>query len=854
MSDLLRLSGLNSGFDTEAMIEKMLQTYQSKIDTQNKKLTKLTWQQDAYRDVITKLTTFKNKYFDILNRQNYLLSPTSFKKFAASVTNKSNPDKVGGISVTTSASSLEGSHTVRLIQAATATKVTGKAISSPNFELDLNKAANYSDYTVEVDEETGASTRNYSFALDVKVGDVTRTIEFDVSVAQDDDGNIDMDEFANAVKETLNDKFEAEFGLTGKTSSSTGVTGGLNAEGKERFLSVEIGDDGKMNFLVGGNASVTIAERTGDFGMARPTSSVSIAAQACVTGRNSVSVTVNGITKKVSFDGVSDTYFESRNEEGNEDILAEYTQLKIEAYKNDHWGFEPTDEELENYSYSSAQAARDKNARALADALNKAFGPEDTGTDDGDVGEVPEEPEGTDEPSGVDADDELGEEPEVGEEGEGEETEEPEEETGIRFTLDIFGNLTCNAGEFTITAVEGGTLGISKASTTNKLSVNSSLKDLGIASGDEDVTFTINGKEISVESTASVSDLIKAVNNSGAGVTMTYSSVEGRLVVTANDMGSGGDVKIEANKFTAALGLADDENTPMSAEIGQNAIFELDGVEIYHNSNSYTFDGTTLDFTGAEADTEYTISITKSYDDVKQAIKDFVNDYNQLIDDIYDYIGTAPKRDNKNNLYEPLTDEEKAEMSEKEIEKWEEAAKQGVLYNDPTISSIMSNLRMVLYNAVDTADGGKFGLFNMGIKTMDYKADSHGKLVLDEDALNKAFENHADDIVKLFTDTETGVMGKVNKILDDAVRSTGNSKGSLVRKAGIKGSTSTAKDNEIYRKMEQINKRIATLQDRYTAKENYWWNIFTNLEKMMANMNNQSSYLANYFGNTGNYQ
>ena len=824
MSDIMRLAGINSGYDTEAMIQKMMQTYQSKIDTQNKKLTKLTWQQDAYRDVISKLTTFKNKYFDILKRDNYLLSPTAFKKFNATVTNKTNADKVGGLSVTTTANSIAGSHTMRLLQKATAAKVTGNTIAASNFELDLNRAAKYSDYEV-VKNEDGTETRNYSFALDVKVGDVSKSVEFDISVAQDMDGNINMDDFSKAVQDALNEKLKDAFGVTGKQINNPKYSpDDVDEEGKpiepefidEPFLSVEMGKDGKMNFVVGGNATVTVAEKTGDFGMAKPTGIINLAMQACVTGTNSVSVTAYGVkqkvkdengeeveietnvTKKVSFEGVSETYFDSRNESGNKAILDEYTALKRSAYIKEY-GSMPSDEQLKNYSYSSAQAAKDRNSAALQSALKKAFKEEDAG-----------------------------------------------------FLFDDKGNLV-GKQEFSITAVEGGTLGISKASASNRLSTSASLRELGIADKDEEVKFTINGKEISVKSSASLNDLIKAVNDSDAGVTMAYSNLEGRLIVTAKDMGSGGKVEIEANKFTTALGLAKDEETAMTATKGQNATFELDGIEISHNSNSYTFEGTTINFSEAEEGSEYTIGISQSYDDIKQSIKDFVKDYNQLIDDIYDYIGTAPKRDSKNNLYEPLTDDEKAEMSDKEIEKWEEAAKQGVLYNDSTISSIMSNLRMVLYNSVELGDGSKFGLFNMGIKTMDYKTNSHGKLELDEEAFDKAFEEHSDAIVKLFTDTETGIMGKVNNVLDNAVRTTSTNMGSLVRKAGLKDSNS-AKNNEIYRQMEQINKRIQTLQDRYTAKENYWWNVFTNLEKMMANMNSQSSYLASYFGYTGNYQ
>lgn len=789
MSDLMRLAGINSGYDTEAMIEKMMSTYQTKIDNQNKKLTKLSWKQEAYRDITTKLTEFKNKYFDILKRDSYLMSPNSFKNFKSTVTNKTNADKTAGITVSTSSSSMEGTHSIKVKQTATATTLSGKRLTSPYFNLDLNKAAANSEYTVDE-----AGKRNYKFALDVKVGDVSKSIEFDVSIAQDGDGKIDMGAFGSAVESAMNEKLEEAFGLTGKDST-------------EKFLSVTAGADGKMSFTVGGNANVTVAEKTGDFGLVRPTEKLSIAAQSCVTGTNSVAVTANGVTKSVSFEGVSETYFDSKDIKGNEKILNEYNSLKRIAYIKKN-GKLPTDEEFEKYSYSSVQAAKDKNSAALETALNKEFKSE-----------------------------------------------------GVTFDVDDKGYLTAAKGkeaiEFCITSTAGGTLGISKASVSNKSVVGSTLRNMGVVAKGEEVKFKINGKEITLKDTDTIDSLVKAVNSSGAGVTMTYSNLDGRFTVTANDMGNGGDVEIEANKFTAALGLAENETTALTAEIGKNAIFELDGVEIYHNSNSYEFDGTKIGFEEAEIGSEYTIGISKSHDDIKQTIKDFVKDYNQLLDDVRNYTDTAPQRDSKNNTYEPLSDSEKEDMSEEEIKKWETAAKKGILYNDSTVTGILSKIRLALYNSVDTGDGKKFGLYNMGISVVSSRTDSDssmmGKLKIDEEEFDNAFEKYSDEITKLFTDPDNGIMKKVNTIIDDSVRTTGKVKGTLIRKAGLeKGST--AKDNEIYRQMEQITKRINTLQDRYDSKEDYWWKVFTNLEKMMSKMNSQSSYLANYFGGTGNYQ
>mgnify|MGYP000043031930 FL=1 len=55
MADTMRISGLTSGFDTESMIKQLMSSYQTKIDKQNQKLQKLSWQQSAYQDVTKKI-------------------------------------------------------------------------------------------------------------------------------------------------------------------------------------------------------------------------------------------------------------------------------------------------------------------------------------------------------------------------------------------------------------------------------------------------------------------------------------------------------------------------------------------------------------------------------------------------------------------------------------------------------------------------------------------------------------------------------------------------------------------------------------------------------------------------------
>ena len=333
-NDIMRLSGINSGYDTESMIEKMMSTYQTKIDNQNKKLQKLQWQQEAYRDIITKLSDFKGKYFDILKRDSYLMSPNSFSKFKSNITNKTNAGKDTGLKVTTSSSAVEGIHKLNVARTATATTRTGSVLGTQNFNIDLEKALNTSEYTTNDD-----GTRTYSFALDVKVGDVSKTLEFEANITPNPDGSISeaaLDQAKTDIIADLNQQLKDDFGETDKGSGNY-------------FLQAKDNGDGSIGFTVKGNSAVTITEKTGNFGLARPSTKVAIAPQSAVTGQNSITVDVGGDAREIKFNAVSETYYDSRNEPGNESILAEYNQLKTMAYIKEK-GAIPTDEQLEKYT------------------------------------------------------------------------------------------------------------------------------------------------------------------------------------------------------------------------------------------------------------------------------------------------------------------------------------------------------------------------------------------------------------------------------------------------------------------------------------------------------------------------
>ena len=800
----IRLGGITSGFDTESMVTQLLSSYQTRIDNQNKKITKLSWQQSAYQDITKKITEFKNTYFDILKRDTYLMSASTFNKFKADVTSSSAAD-AAGLTVSTSSNSTAGSYKVKLTQAAKAASAKGSSVASGNFSLDLDKALNSATGEVKTNAD-GSKTWSMNFALDIQVGGAKKTISFTADAVLGADGNIaDKDAAKSGIIDSLNAKLQESFGYSGKT---TGATGATDANGKEWFLQAKMGADGKVEFQVGGNSSVTVTENKGNFGLAQPREKTAISTGSVVTGMNIFQVDIGGKTVSAAFNGVSSTYYDSKDQAGNEAVLAEFKNLKTAAYRKSYNRTDDavvTDEQLEKFTYTSAQAAKDRNAASIQEALKLNVN-DYTFSFDG--------------------------------------------------TYLTAADSNGNAVDFSMTSVEGGTLGLAKASASNKFNTSSRLSDLGFtAEADGTYKLNINGTEISLDKESTITSMISAVNKSAAGVTMTYSSLTNSFTLESKEFGSAGKIEVGDTALGRSLGLVDDNGTVGATE-GQNAIFEINGQEIYLNDNTYTLDGNTFTFNDNMTIGEtYNVTITKDSTTVKEALKKFVESYNQLIDDVYGYIGKSPATDDDGNKYEPLTSAEKEEMSEDEITKWEEKAKQGVLYNDSTVSTVMSQMRSALYTSVTLDDGSKFGIYNLGIKTSS-EWSQHGKLEIDEDAFDKAFEKNEDAIIKLFTDSDSGMMKKLNSVIDNAVKSSGaaNTRGTLVRKAG-KADSSVTTDSTIYKEMVKMQDRLKELQDRYDSKEEYWWKVFTNMETAMTDLNSQTSYISSYLG-TGstNYQ
>ena len=429
---------------------------------------------------------------------------------------------------------------------------------------------------------------------------------------------------------------------------------------------------------------------------------------------------------------------------------------------------------------------------------------------------------------------------------------------GCKLTIEAINNL---AGldftpRFAITANENSanTFGFEQTDkgSASQISTTSTLDELGLESdANGNYNFTINGVRFSFSGDTTVNDMMKKVSATAeAKVKMSYDTLKNQFVITANEYGTDVDITIQdgGQGLLTALGFTDEEGN-ITAEFveGKNTNITINGEEVETNSTSYTVDGTTFTFTQAAVGQEFTNEVSRDHSKTIEVIKNFVEDYNKLIDDIYGYVDDEPNKD-----YYFLTDDDidEMELSESQQNKWEKLAQKGILYRDSTLTDIMSKLRTALYNSVDAADGKKVGLYTLGITTSsDYS--NHGKLIFDENKnFEELFEMYADEITELFTNPDKGIAYQFETIIDNATRTTGEpgARGTLVDKAGVAG-TASATSNSIYTKIQNLKNMIATLQKRYEQQQDRYWKIYANMETMLGNINSQTSYINQLMGN-----
>ena len=405
-------------------------------------------------------------------------------------------------------------------------------------------------------------------------------------------------------------------------------------------------------------------------------------------------------------------------------------------------------------------------------------------------------------------------------------------------------------------------------------------------------------KDIKVTSDSTVNDVLKQLQEAGLNASIDEDNgriflsskttglhsnflIEAATAKSVPDMDENGNVKLGAdgNPLMKDIDLSDDEKeaskillnllgldssetaTNRATKIeGSDARIILNGVEFTNNSNNFTVNGLSIavsgvtdvasdvldaygriDFSKLKDDTAITLTTAVDSQGIYDKVKDFLTNYNNIINEITKLYNADSAKD-----YEPLTDDEKDQMSDTEIEKWETKIKDSLLRRDNSLGTLMNAMTSAMNRGI-TINGRDYALSSFGISTLGYLnsvKNEQNAYHIDGDEDDENTSSKEDKLMAAITedpDTVVEYMKQLSKNLYDAIdkQMAGND---------LRTRYSIYNDKELDKQYNNYTKTIKEWEDKVSDKEEYYYKQFSAMETALAKLQSQTSSLSGLLG------
>jgi flagellar hook-associated protein 2 len=321
--------------------------------------------------------------------------------------------------------------------------------------------------------------------------------------------------------------------------------------------------------------------------------------------------------------------------------------------------------------------------------------------------------------------------------------------------------------------------------------------------------FKINGVSISFDTASdSISNVLDRINESAAGVSASYDSVNDRFVLTNKTTG---DVGIAMEDVTGNF-LAATRLSAGSIERGKNLLYTVNGGgQLTSQSNIITEASsgiTGLSVTALDEGATFDVVVASDTAKIKTAITDFITDYNKAQSVIDSQ--TASTTDSKGKVTA------------------------GLLANERDPFDIASGLRSRAFGQLTGLTGVFDSLADLGIST---SGDNNSLTLSDETALDDALANNLTSVSELFTNSTNGLAVQLGTFLENTV----GDEGSLVEKQSTLTSQSGAIDVDIENLERVVQQNRQRMIDSFIA-----------METIQQRANQQLQFLQKQLGSTSN--
>ncbi|WP_248405470.1 flagellar filament capping protein FliD [Butyrivibrio fibrisolvens] len=388
-----------------------------------------------------------------------------------------------------------------------------------------------------------------------------------------------------------------------------------------------------------------------------------------------------------------------------------------------------------------------------------------------------------------------------------------------------------------------------------KATKSTTIEELRLSAGDK-LKFSIGGDtsnvlEVSIEEGDTIGSVLTKLQNAtstdGTKLNFNFDDKNGRFYVSSKTTG-------EAASFDLLL---DDESTTAMTKLGLTKkedgsnYIKGSSAEIVLNGETYTSDNNTFEINGLtitanQVASGITLSTKQDTSGIYDNIKNMIKEYNSLMKEF----STLYNAD-KAKKYTMLTDDQKSEMSDKEVEEWETKIKDGLLSGDETIGSIRSGLKSIVNSGFDITnkDGTttKLYLTDFGIGTGSYFTSEENErdlLHIDGDKDDSTTSANTDKLsAMIMTDPDT-----VSKFFTEFSKSMYGKLSDLMKGTEYSSAYTVYEDKLMASQYSSYNTKISNAQKALEAMQDKLYKKFASMETALAKTNSNSSSLSGFFG------
>lgn len=775
----IRISGLASGLDTESIVKQLVSAYSVKKDSYVKAQTKLSWKQDAWKTLNKKIYSLYGKIGNLRYDSAY-----NVKKATVSDTTKAK--------VTASGGAVNGVQSLKIENIAKAGYLTGGQLA---------------------DGTTGDKTLSQLGYAPADGGSISVTIggkTTDIAV----DGNTTITKFVSdlndagvkASYDSANQRIfvsakdtgkDNDFVLAGADANGTSALSALklnvasaanNAQYKE-WAAYALNTDGEAYYNEDGTTNGTYSDVKTKTNLTAILSEISDANDAIDSANNLITQNQAKITANKALISYAEFYQTMKSTE----TQASANGMSTDEIKSMSDLAQMSGSDLEKY-YEV-----DSNGKLVYDTDGKPKVAEDSSSDRAQKG------------------------------------------SDLLKSLEIRAGLTTTEGELdedaatayaeslqAVTAYEGN-------DTVDQAIVN---KVHGIYAGSDGDYTDIAAYVTALNTENDASQGIIDTNN--AIIRTNTEEVLDKYALVNNGQNAD-DLEARISYAISSLSRAQSYTSDAVRVNGEDSKIILNNATFTSSSNTYQINGLTIEALERTTGDGITITTQNDVDGVYNKVKDFIKQYNELINEMTSLYGAASAKG-----YEPLTSEEKDAMTDTEVEEWEKKIKDSLLRRDDTLGSVKNIMQSAMAKSF-TINGKNYSLASFGIKTLGILGASEHEenaFHIDGDPDDSSTSGMSDKLKAMLQSDPESVTEFMKQLANGLYKSLD----AKMKSTSLSSAYTIYNDKQMQTQYNEYTTTIKKWEDKVTAMEDSYYKKFAAMEKALSELQNSTSSLTGLFG------